>query len=77
MDLFCSILQDILVELELQSDDYSSYDDANDADNSDNNYNAVNNPILEKDWDQMSMAAASSGRAENISSIERIVYFCK
>ena len=58
----------ILLELDLQPDDYLSYDDVDDADDSDNSYNGFNNPILDKDWDQMSMAAASLARAERVSS---------
>ena len=50
--LFCSIFQYILLELELQSDDYSSYGDADDADDTDDaddySYNRVNDPIVDK-----------------------------
>ena len=54
-------------ELEMQSDDSSNGED-------DDSIDGVPSSSFDKDWDQMSLAAASSARAEYS---DRITYLCK
>jgi len=65
--LFRSIFRDVLHELKRPDTD-----DSSNASNS-----TYSNSLFEKDWDKMSLSAASTARSENSNSLDQVNYLSK